>query len=334
MTDVEIWSAAQETEYPYIYRIESVQVDHARSLLNRFFYPIAVSTPNGGADFAMQLELIQLGPLTVGQLQFAGPVSLLASDLDGYHVTLPTAGRVLTRQAGTEVLACPDQAAVFRPGNPVLTRHSPHSTEFDVKIDGAALEQELAGLLGREVTGPIDLHPTLDLSTGAARSWSRLVRLLRDELPHAESLIHQPLIAEQVRHSVLSGLLLSVPHRFHGELTAPARPGAPRAIRRVLDTIHDEPERAFSVTDLAVLGGMSVRSLQEGFRRHVGRTPMSHLQHVRLARAHEDLRRADPARTTVAAVAHRWGFAHLGRFASAYRAEFGQSPSETLRAAS
>jgi AraC-like DNA-binding protein len=34
---------------------------------------------------------------------------------------------------------------------------------------------------------------------------------------------------------------------------------------------------------------------------------------------------------TVAAVAHRWGFAHLGRFAYAYRARFGVSPSETLR---
>jgi transcriptional regulator GlxA family with amidase domain len=58
---------------------------------------------------------------------------------------------------------------------------------------------------------------------------------------------------------------------------------------------------------------------------------MTYLQHVRLVRAHETLRRADPQRVTVASVAHRWGFAHLGRFASAYRSRFGTSPSETLR---
>jgi AraC-like DNA-binding protein len=29
-------------------------------------------------------------------------------------------------------------------------------------------------------------------------------------------------------------------------------------------------------------------------------------------------------------VAHRAGFAHLGRFATAYRARFGNTPSETL----
>ena len=34
---------------------------------------------------------------------------------------------------------------------------------------------------------------------------------------------------------------------------------------------------------------------------------------------------------TVAELAARWGFAHPGRFAVAYRAKFGHSPSETLR---
>ncbi|WP_414688000.1 helix-turn-helix domain-containing protein [Mycobacterium sp.] len=34
--------------------------------------------------------------------------------------------------------------------------------------------------------------------------------------------------------------------------------------------------------------------------------------------------------TTVSDTAYRWGFAHLGRFAVAYRNKFGESPSETL----
>jgi transcriptional regulator GlxA family with amidase domain len=114
-------------------------------------------------------------------------------------------------------------------------------------------------------------------------------------------------------------------------LTAPPAAGTPRAIRRVVDAINEEPERPVTVADLAGIAGMSVRSLQEGFRRHVGYAPMAYLQEVRLNRANEALRKADPMRSTVAAVAHRWGFAHLGRFASSYRSRFGESPSETLR---
>jgi transcriptional regulator GlxA family with amidase domain len=88
------------------------------------------------------------------------------------------------------------------------------------------------------------------------------------------------------------------------------------------------------VADLAGITGVSVRSLQEGFRRHLGCTPMAYLQQVRLERARESLRDADPTRVTVASIAHRWGFAHLGRFAAVYRARFGECPSESLRAGS
>jgi AraC-like DNA-binding protein len=324
-------SGSTYSEVPDIVHFSSVDIDQARSVLNRFYYPVAVGTPEGADSFGLGVEVIQLGPLTVGQISFAGPVSLVVAELDAYHVSMPTTGRMQARHAGHEVVAGPSTGVVFGPGSPVYTMHDANSAELAVKIERDALEQELAGLLGRPVQGPLDLPPAIDLSGGPGHSWSRLVRLLRDELEYPESLIYQPLIAEQLRSSVLSGLLLSIPHQYHDELTGPAAAGPPRAIRRVADAIHDEPEKPFTVADLAAIAGMSVRSLQEGFRRHLGCTPMAYLQQERLLRAHETLRRADPLRMTVAAVAHRWGFAHLGRFASAYRARFGEPPSDTLR---
>jgi AraC-like DNA-binding protein len=316
---------------PDIALLSSLDVDQAREMLNRFYYPVSVGTPEGIEGFEFDLQVIQLGPLTIGQLSFGAAVTVVVADFDGYHVTLPTAGRVLTRQGGHEVIADPGVAAVFRPGRPVYSLHDAHSSEMDIKIKPAALEDELSALLGRRVVGPIDLAPEMPLRDGPGRSWSRLIQLVRDELEQPHSLIHYPLIAEQLRQCVLTGLLFSLPHRYHAELLAPAPPGPPRAIQRAVDAVNDEPERPFSVAELAEIAGMSVRSLQEGFRRHVGCAPMAYLQQVRLLRAHDALRRADPTRITVAAVAHRWGFAHLGRFAAAYRTRFGQTPSETLR---
>jgi AraC-like DNA-binding protein len=43
------------------------------------------------------------------------------------------------------------------------------------------------------------------------------------------------------------------------------------------------------------------------------------------------LRAARPGEVTVAEVAAKWGFWHLGRFASTYRATFGELPSQSLR---
>jgi len=331
MVDGSLRAAPPSSEGLDIIHFSSADPNAVRFLLNRFYQPLVVDVPEGPAAFTLGAEVIQLGPLTVGQLSFAAAVTLTAPEIDAYHVSMPTTGRMRARHAGHEVLATPATAAIFGPGSPVRAEHSANSIELAIKIERRALEEELATLLGHPIEGPIDLPPAIGLTEGPGQSWSRLIRLLRDELDFDQSLLYQPLIAEQLRSCVLSGLLLSAPHRYHEELTGSPAAGPPRAIRRAVEAVHDEPDRAFTVGDLAAIANMSVRSLQEGFRRHVGSAPMTYLQSVRLDRAHESLRRAGPTRVTVAAVAHRWGFAHLGRFASAYRRRFNQSPSETLR---
>jgi AraC-like DNA-binding protein len=333
MSDVHARTVTSPAESPPSASFRSADIDDTRSLLKRFYYPTAVGAPGGADGFAFRAEVIQLGPLTIGQLGFGVPVTLAANELDAYHLTIPIVGQVHTQHAGHRQVTGPGRAVVFGPGSPVHTLHDAHSTELDIKIERSALEAELAALLGRRVTGPLCLPPTMDLASGPMRGWIRLVRLLREETTRPSSLLRQSPVVEHLRHSVLSGLLLSVPHRYSEQLNAPVSAGPPRVVQRVVDAIHDEPERPFTVTDLAGIAGVSVRSLQEGFRRYVGSSPMAYLQQVRLTRAHDTMRREDPSRTTVASVAHRWGFAHLGRFASAYRSRYGVSPSETLRAA-
>lgn len=113
----------------------------------------------------------------------------------------------------------------------------------------------------------------------------------------------------------------------HGE-----PPSGPRAVHRAVDLIEGHPERPLSVSSLARQFGVSVRSLQEAFRRNLGVSPTAYLREIRLRRAHADLLAADPDEgLTVTDVAGRWGFAHLGRFSASYRERYGEPPSQTLR---
>ena len=100
-----------------------------------------------------------------------------------------------------------------------------------------------------------------------------------------------------------------------------------------MDIIEGGPHLPLTISTLARQSHVSVRTLQDGFQRHLGMSPMAYVRMIRLRRAHRDLRSADPAHSTVAAVAHRWGFTHLGRFAAAHKTMFGETPLQALRAA-
>jgi transcriptional regulator GlxA family with amidase domain len=129
---------------------------------------------------------------------------------------------------------------------------------------------------------------------------------------------------------LINGFLLAATHQFSEELHSPSiAPSAPAKLAEEL--IQARLTEPITIADIASEVGLSIRALQRGFVRYFGVSPSQYLRTERLRRAHADLAAGDPATTSVADVAARWGFAHLGRFAAQYRQEYQRSPSATLR---
>lgn len=112
-------------------------------------------------------------------------------------------------------------------------------------------------------------------------------------------------------------------------LSLPERVRIVRRAEEYMDAHLAEPVR---VDSLCLAAGTSLRGLERAFLAVYGLGPKRYLTLRRLLRARRELRRADTA-ATVTDVALRWGFLHLGRFAADYRAQFGETPSETMRQA-
>ncbi|WIB77974.1 helix-turn-helix transcriptional regulator [Curtobacterium sp. MCPF17_002] len=102
-------------------------------------------------------------------------------------------------------------------------------------------------------------------------------------------------------------------------------------VRLATAFLHDHAHEPLSVGDIADAAGLSVRGLQETFQRELGESPMTYLRDTRLDRVHHELQAAEPGTVSVADVARRWGFGHVGRFSGAYTERFGEYPRHTLR---
>lgn len=305
----------------------------ARHECGRVYFPHRMVVLHEPRRFAMSLSAVGLDGVSAGLLSYAGEVRIETDKLDtGYEVNIPLSGHLRTWTGHADVCAGPDVAAVYRPdGRTTLHGWADGGMLFGLKIERSALEDMLAELTDRPVRSTVPFGPTLDLCRGAGRQWWSLARALVDLARHPDGPLSRPVIARPLARSVIAALLHAADHPYRDLLDE--RPSMPRpaTIRDAVALLEAEPELPWTVTDLARRVEISTRGLQAGFARHVGVAPMAFLGRVRLGRAHLDLELADPARSSVADIAGRWGFTHLGRFAAVYRARYGCLPSQTLR---
>jgi transcriptional regulator GlxA family with amidase domain len=89
-----------------------------------------------------------------------------------------------------------------------------------------------------------------------------------------------------------------------------------------------------NLSELCSAIGVPERTLRLCCAEFLGMGPTRYNLVRRLNRARAALRRANPETASVAEIARDHQFVELGRFAVAYRAIFGETPSSTLRRAS
>jgi AraC family transcriptional regulator, ethanolamine operon transcriptional activator len=104
-----------------------------------------------------------------------------------------------------------------------------------------------------------------------------------------------------------------------------------QVVRLAVDFVDDRAGEYLTVQDLAAAARVSERTLRTAFQQSFGVAPVRYLKARTLNQVRAALKEADPARTTVAQIATRFGVWEFGRFAHDYRCLFGELPSESLR---
>ena len=213
---------------------------------------------------------------------------------------------------------------------PIGSSWEHESQATSVRIDIAAVDA-----LAQEYFGRPGLHvrftDSAPIDAARERHWRIVAKHVRGPGSEPEVFDHV-LLRDAVFRTVAAALLSDFPNDTID--LPPANDGGvatPASIRRAIAYMEEHIIEPIGLVDIAAASRLSPRGLQDAFRRIVGVSPTQHLRSLRLSAARADLLAADPAhRDTVSAIAHRWGFTHVPRFAAAYRTEYGENPHETL----
>nr|WP_294505369.1 helix-turn-helix domain-containing protein [uncultured Rhodopila sp.] len=150
-----------------------------------------------------------------------------------------------------------------------------------------------------------------------------------DLAEHAPRVIACPEAARGLEQALIGALVDCIGP--DSSLAVPANAGHATVMKKFFAILEEGPDRVVHLTEMCRRIGVSRRLLSACCNKALGMGPYHYLRLRQMHLARRGLLMADAAATTVTEVATAHGFWELGRFAVAYRALFGESPSATLR---
>lgn len=326
---------------------ETTDVAVAEREVSGLYKPLDMKTPLAN-QFSAAVNSAPLGSTQLSYFAFSESVFIDCPELDDcYVVNLALERSVMpVTHRGTRTVAAADTAVVFGPSSPCVVQFIPEKWRYrhtvgqgrpfkllSVRLDAASLTRHLSRMLGAPVRQPVRFDVEFDLR-GPDR-WRPTLAWALELLEREGDLSSRPLVAVELDHAIYTTLLLTQRHNYTDQLFSDQpRESQPGVVGRARERIEAAPEDPHTVTSVAEAEGVSTRTLQAEFRKHLGMSPSYYIRSVRLERAHCEIERQPADSTTsVTEIALRWGFGHTGRFAKAYRDRYGVAPSDALRQA-
>lgn len=272
-----------------------------------------------------------LGAISFNFLTYGVRLTVNVPELpDFFLIDFPIAGTVNYQVRSSEFSCAAGQCSIVSPGSYLRSEWVRESQLITMKIDRRAVETVLAEMLDRTLTRPVCFEPVLDCTHGPGASFRSLVDFLVDEFDHIDAVRHAPVWSRQLQRTVISGLLTTQRHTYSTELESLGSTASPKCVRQAEAYIRANLTNAISVEDIVKVTGVPERTLFTTYKKFRGMSPMTHHRSLRLQAARADLLAAGPD-DTVASIACKWGFFHLGHFSHDYAARFGEKPSATLQ---
>jgi AraC-like DNA-binding protein len=253
-----------------------------------------------------------------------------SGDADAIFIMFPTSGTTQIAY-GSETLMASQSAGVIGAANRFTHyRVSRDCCQIGLFIARDAIKRALSAHAAQPIVDDVVFDPVFDLDSPPGALLVSIAQVFHSGLVSSTLMTTSDLLADKVTSALIECVLGSLKHSHSRLFEGSTATGATWQLKRAINFIRAHAERPIRVGDIAQAAHLGTRSLNETFRQQLNTTPSLYLRQVRLEKVREDLLEG-PETGSIAAIARRWGFMHLGHFAAHYRDAFGELPIDTRR---
>lgn len=308
--------------------LRTSNLEVAIDAVSRVYCPHRIAPIGPVRQVDASLEVRRPGVQPIVSLGYSTPVSIDAGHFPNLALMMTaSAGSAEVCQRGQRTCWRRGQTMPLSPGLETRLRFDGLFSQTSLRLDTEHLGEICRRWLGHPIDRPVcfALRP---FDTELELNWQQALQLATSAARLNSS---RPAEASRALDEFLLSLLLNGhPHNYSEEFASPQLPACRRVVHDAETIMHEQAPNGITVSEVAKILDISIRSLQIGFRTWRQTTPTAILRKAKLDAANKLL--ATPtAETRVTDVALSVGFAHAGRFSAAYKSHFGESPVSTLR---
>ncbi|NKB35620.1 MAG: helix-turn-helix domain-containing protein [Gammaproteobacteria bacterium] len=315
-----------------ITHFRTTNVDVAIKRISSLFGPHQIVPNSTRREISFEHSFVWLRDICINELAYGAE---LRNDIGefaagNYCVMFPLGGDYAITSDARRIEGDRDTVTIINPNRPVTLEASSDYRNISVSLTKSAIDSALANHLGRIPHAPVTFEPHPQALTGGSEPVRNLVMQLWGECQQHATHITFDAVGRELETLLASMVLLRVPNNYSALLSeeSDARPSA--ACKQTANFLKQHAREDICLEDVVGASGMARTSLYTEFKKHYGVTPMEYLRQERLRLAHDILSTAKLTSVSVTTVAMDCGFNHFSRFASYYKNQYGELPSETL----
>lgn len=252
------------------------------------------------------------------------------NEIDGFLVTIPGAGDVVWSNESGMHLVRKGEATVVDQRCVTSAAYAPRMTCKTVYISNADMLRVLTIILGKP--------PKQRMNFAQYNALPAQVKFIQDlietilqlsDLPSAQAIRIMPSLLESLISAVVFSFKNNYSSLIYNVSSAPLP--TPHCIKLAAEYMYQNQDPHLTVGEVAAYAGISVRSLQTGFKRYKDTTPILFLREIRLQNA--CMRLAEFIPPSIPEIALVCGFSNYQVFCKYYLQRFGEHPKITVQKA-
>jgi AraC-like DNA-binding protein len=303
--------------------------DDAREAIGRIFCPHFLNPlERKPTTFHARHHTVEQADYSVNFVAYGATVEIDPGELSRFFLLqLPLKGAATVR-CGTMATDAKAgiRASILSPTLPTRMEWKEGCEKLIILIHREALEAQFESLT-HEQSRSIEFETGVDLTSPVGRALSQHAQLMLATAENSEALPEAYKIS--LRDGLTTLLLTGLQSNKSTAFSRPPAPADPLAVRKAQEFMEAHAERPISMSEIAANSGVSLRTLQDAYRKARNMPLSQGLADLRLARFRSRLLARNGSQS-VADAAYTVGLGHLGRAAALYRQRYGETPSATL----